>query len=283
MASNHKVEIVVGVKDLATKALANVGKAAGNIGKGFTAAQGQLAAFSRNLDATVSKLDKMANSMYKFNMHTADLQRNIRNVGLVTGGAAGAVAYTGMKDTLAFDYKSRTMQSRMGVGNNVRKEIEDYVLSDLNLKVAFSPTEIMDMGVTLGQGGVSSKKDMQAMMKTTSYFAEAVDAVPDQAAEMIIAAAKGFNISMENSTQITDKLSVALNNSLLGVDEMPHAIGELAGRASMYGQTFDSSLTALMTMRDQGMGAAQGSQDLLHSLRQASRAGNDEVLSLIHI
>lgn len=278
MASNHKVEIIVGVKDLASKALGNVGKAASQIGKGFTAAQSNLNAFSRNLDATVSKLDKMANSMYKFNMHTADLQRNIRNIGVVGGAAAGAVAYTGMKDTLAFDYKSRTMQSRMGVGNDARKQIEDYVLNDLNLKVAFDPTQIMDMGVQLGQGGVSNTADMKSMMKTTSYFAEAVDAVPEQAAEMIIAAAKGFNISMENSSSITDKLSVALNNSLLGVDEMPHAIGELAGRANMYGQSFDSSLVALMTMRDQGMHAAQGSQDLLHGLRQASRAGNDEVL-----
>jgi hypothetical protein len=95
---------------------------------------------------------------------------------------------------------------------------------------------------------------------------------------MVISAAKGFGISMQNSGQITDKLTIALNKSLLHVEELPHAIGELAGRANQYGQSFDSSLTALMTMRDQGMSAAQGSQDFLHALQSASKIGNDTVL-----
>jgi hypothetical protein len=279
MASrNHKVEIVVGVKDLASRSLKGIqnsfnglNRNMGNLGKHWST-------FNRGLDASIKKMDSLANSMYKFNMYTSSIQRNLQNVGAIGAVAGGALAFQGMNNAVQFDYKSHVMQSRMGVSSDVRKQIEDYVLKDLNLRVGFNPTEIMDMGVILGQGGISNAPDMKALMDTTTYFSEAVDAVPEQAAEMIISAAKGFNISMENSNQITDKLSVALNSSLLHVEELPHAIGELSGRAKMYGQSFDSSLTALMVSRDQGMSAAQGAQDFLHGLRSVSNIGNEMVL-----
>lgn len=275
---NHKVEIVVGVRDLATRGLQNISRqfsglhgSTRNFGSNFNN-------LNRMLDTSISKLDKAANSMYKFNMYTADLGRSIKNIGLVGGAAGALVAGQGVNNALQFDYKTHIMQSRMQVPDSVRKDIEDYILNDLNLQVGFSPTQIADTGIILGQAGINNTGDMKSLLKTTTYFSEAVDAAPDQAAEMIVSAAKGFGISMDNAGQITDKLTVALNGSLLHVEEMPHAIGELAGRAKMYGQSLDSSLVALMTMRDQGMSAAQGSQDLLHALRQGSRAGNDDVL-----
>jgi hypothetical protein len=279
MASrNHKVEIVVGVKDLASRGLRGIQNSFNNLNRNAGNMGGHWTNFNRGLDTSIKKMDQLANSMYRFNMYTSSIQRNLGNVGLIGGAAGGALAYQGLNNAVQFDYKSHIMQSRMGVSNDVRKQIEDYVLSDLNLRVGFNPTEIMDMGVILGQGGISSAPDMKALMDTTTYFSEAVDAVPAQAAEMIISAAKGFNISMENSGDITDKLTVALNSSLLHVEELPHAIGELSGRAAMYGQSFESSLTALMVSRDQGMSAAQGAQDFLHGLRSVSYIGNEMTL-----
>lgn len=275
---SHKVSIVVGVKNLASPALNSIQKTFTSMQKTIATTGTFLGAFNRNLDATIHKMDRLANSMYKFNMYTSSLQRNITNVGVIGGVAAGGIAYQGTNNALQYDYKTHIMQSRMETTSQVRKQISDYILKDLNMKVGYNPSELADMGIILGQAGVNNTKDMKSMLKTVSYFSEAVDAAPEQAAEMVISAAKGFNISMENSSQITDKLTVALNKSLLHVEEMPHAIGELAGRAAMYGQTLDSSLVALMTMRDQGMPAAQASQDLLHTLKQGSRAGNSEML-----
>lgn len=277
MNSNHKVEIVVGVRDLASQSLNNVSKSVNNL-KHNMGNGSFLSSFNRNLDQTISKMDKLANSMYKFNMYTNSIQRGIRNVGLVGAAGAGVVAYQGVNQSLDFDYNTRKMQSRMGVNNDTRKQINDYILNTLNQKTSFSANELALTGITLAQGGISSSADMKSLLKTTSYFAEAVDAIPDQAAEMIISAAKGWNISMDKSMQISDKLSVALNASLLHVEELPHAIGELAGRATMYGQSFDSSLVALMTARDQGMSAAQASQDFLHGLRQLSKIGREDLM-----
>jgi hypothetical protein len=276
--SNHKVEIVVGVKDLASSALRGIQNTMNHMGRGFTNAGTFMGAFSRNLDSVIGKMDSLANSMYKFNMYTSNLQRNLKNIAMVGGAVVGGLAVQGTNKALDYDYKTRTMQSRMGVSNTVRKDVSDYILNDLSLKTSYKPSDIADIGTILGQGGVNNSKDMKAMLKTVSYFSEAVDAVPEQAAEMVISAAKGFGISMEKSSTITDKLAVALNQSLLSTEEMPHAIGELAGRANQYGQSFDSSLTALMTMRNQGMSAAQGSQDFLHALQSVSKIGNDEVL-----
>lgn len=276
--SNHKVSIVVGVRDLASRSLRGIQNTVNNMHKGFGNAGTFLGAFNRNLDATIGKMDRLANSMYKFNMYTSALQRNLKNVTMIGGAIAGGLAIQGTNKALDYDYKTRVMQSRMETSNSVRSNISNYVLNDLSLKTAYKPTEIADMGIILGQGGINNAKDMKAMMKTVSYFSEAVDAIPEQAAEMVISAAKGFGISMQKSGTITDKLTIALNKSLLHVEELPHAIGELAGRANMYGQSFDSSLVALMTMRDQGMSAAQGSQDFLHALTSASKIGNDQVL-----
>lgn len=277
MAGNHKVEIIVGVKDLASASLQNIAKAASSmrnsLGNGSF-----MGAFTSNIDNAIKSLDKMANSMYKFNMYTADIRRNLTNLGAIGLGATAAVGMQGMNNALEFDYNTRVMQSRMGVSDKVRSDINDYILDDLNLKVSYGPNELAKMGIILGQGGVNNTKDMKSMLKTTSYFAEAVDGDAETAAQMIIAASKGFGINMEKSSQISDKLTVALNQSLLGVNEMPHAIGELAGRAKMYGQSFDSSLVALMTGRDQGMSAAQMSQDFLHGLRSLSKIGREELL-----
>lgn len=275
---NHKVSIVVGVKNLASGPLNSIQKSFNSMTKSMSTVGTFMGAFNRNLDSTIHKMDRLANSMYKFNMYTSSLQRGIGNIGLAGGAIAGGIAYQGTKNALQFDYKTHIMQSRMETSPQVRKQIEDYILKDLNNKVAYKPTDLADMGIILGQAGINNAPDMKAMLKTVSYFSEAVDAVPEQAAEMVISAAKGFGISMANSSTITDKLSVALNKSLLHVEEMPHALGELSGRANMYGQSLDSSLVALMTMRDQGMPAAQASQDLLHSLTQASRIGNDDML-----
>jgi hypothetical protein len=277
-SSNHKVEIVVGVRDLASRALNGIQKTVNGMGTGFSRAGTYLGAFNRNLDSVIGKMDRLANSMYMFNMHTAALQRNLKNITMLGAGATAGIAVQGTSKALDYDYNMRKMQSRMGVGNSGRKDVSNYILNSLANKVSYTPNDLAQMGITLGQGGISSSKDMKSMLKTVSYFSEAVDAVPDDAAEMVISAAKGFNISMENSSMITDKLTVALNKSLLHVEELPHAIGELAGRANMYGQSLDSSMTALMVMRDQGITAAQGSQDLLHGLRQASRIGNDTTL-----
>jgi hypothetical protein len=274
----HKVDIVVGVKDQASRALRGIQNSVSGMSRHFNTIGTHMGAFNRNLDTTISKMDRLANSMYKFNMYTSALQRGIGTIGAIGVGVGGGVAYQGTQKALDFDYKSRIMQSRMETTDGVRREINDYILGTLNNSVSFTPSQLADMGIVLGAAGVSNTSDMKSMMKTTSYFSEAVDAVPEQAAEMVISAAKGFGISMDNSGTITDKLTVALNKSLLHVEEMPHAIGELAGRANMFGQSLDSSLVALMTMRDQGMSAAQGSQDFLHALRQASRIGNDKVL-----
>ena len=277
MAGNHKVEIIVGVKDLASAGLQNIAKAASSM-KNSLGNGSFMGAFTNNIDNAIKSLDKMANSMYKFNMYTADIRRNLTNLGAIGLGATAAVGMQGVNNAMDFDYNTRVMQSRMGVSDKVRSEINDYILDDLNLKVSYGPNELAKTGVILGQGGVNNTADMKAMMKTTSYFAEAVDGDVETAAQMIIAASKGFGINMEKSSQISDKLTVALNQSLLGVNEMPHAIGELAGRAKMYGQSFDSSLVALMTGRDQGMSAAQMSQDFLHGLRSLSKIGREDLM-----
>jgi hypothetical protein len=277
-SSNHKVSIVVGVKDLASSSLRGIQNTMNHMGKGFGSANNFLGAFGRNLDSVIGRMDKMSKSLMMFNMHTAALQRNLRNITMIGGAVVGGLAIQGTNKALDYDYKTRVMQSRMETNNGVRKNVSDYILNDLTYKTSYKPTDLADIGILLGQGGINNSKDMKSMLKTTAYFSEAVDAVPQDAAEMVIAAAKGFNISMQNSSQITDKLTIALNKSLLQTEELPHAIGELAGRANMYGQSLDSSLVALMTMRDQGMSAAQGSQDFLHAMTSASKIGNDDVL-----
>lgn len=275
---NHKVEIIVTARDLATQSLRNVEAAVGGLGRGFTGINTFFTGFRNNLDTSIRKLDRLANSLYRFNMYTSNIQRNLTAIGTLGGLAAGAVAYQGVTRAVGFDHTSRVMQSRMNVSDNVREEVERFVLDDLNMRVSFTPGEIMDMGVIFGQSGVANANDMKALMDATTYFSETVDAVPEQAAEMIIAAAKGFNISMEDASSITDKLTMAVNSSLLHVEEMPHALGQLAGRAALYGQTLDSSLVALMASRDQGLSAAQASQNLLNGLRQISMIGNEMAL-----
>lgn len=276
--SDHKVEIVVGVRDLASSSLRNIQKTVSTLGTGFSSANSFLGAFHSNLGNVISKMDTLANSMYKFNMYTSSLQRNLRNITLLGAAAAGGVAVQGANNALQYDYIMKQTQARMGVNSNVRKDVSNYILNNLANRTAYSPIDIANMSTVLGQAGINNAPDMKSLLKSTSYFSEAVDAVPADAAEMVISAAKGFGISMKNSQQITDKLTVALNQSLLHVEELPHAIGELAGRANMYGQNINSSLSALMVMRDQGISADQGSQDFIHALAQASRIGNDTTL-----
>lgn len=278
MKSNHIVEILVQLKDRAIDPMRRLSQQSNNLKKDLSGAGTSLGAFSNNMGILEKRLDRIANSMYRFNMYSNQLNRTLRDTAAVGALAAGALAVNSTNKAIDFEYKMHKMQTRMEVGDNVRKDISEYIANELNSQVAFGPSELGDIGIILGQGGINSAPDMIAMLKTSSYFAEAVDAVPEQAAEMIISAAKGFDISMTDSVQITDKLTVALNKSLLHTEELPHAIGELAGRAKMFGQSFDSSLTALMSMRDQGMSAAQGSQDLLHGLRQLSLIGRDDVL-----
>ena len=278
LGGNHKVEIIVGVKDLASRQLDRIGSQVAGFHKHFSNAGSFMGAFNRGIDTAIGKMDKLANSMYRFNMYTSDIRRNLSVFGEIGAIAAGGLAVQGTKKAMDFDYNTSKMQSRMEGSPEMKKQISDYILNELNYKVAFSPNDIAKLGVTLGQGGVNNTPDMKDALKTSTYFAEAVDADANTAGEMIIAAAKGFRISMDDTGTISDKLTTALNKSLLRVEELPHAIGELAGRASLFGQSLDSSLTALMVGRDQGMSAAQTSQDMLHGLRQASYIGNEMTL-----
>jgi hypothetical protein len=278
MNNNHVVQISVQVFDKATDPLKRISEQVNSMHGNFSNLGSSLGAFSNTMGQITNHLDRAANSMYKFNMHTAALQRTVTGLSLLGIGTATAVGVDAANKAIDFQYKTYKMQTRMGVSDNVRQNISDYMLNDLSQKTMFKPNDVADLGILLGQAGINNAPDMKSMLKATTFFSESVDANPQQAGEMIVAAAKGFDISMSNASQITNKLTIALNNSLLQVDEMPHAIGELAGRAKAYGQSLDSSLVALMASRDQGMSAAQASQNLLHGLSQLSLIGRDDVL-----
>jgi TP901 family phage tail tape measure protein len=278
MNKNHVVQVSVNVTDKATDPLKRISAATSKMSTDFRRIGTSLGAFSNIMGNVASSLDKAANSMYRFNMYTSSIQRNLTNLGLVAGAATVGLGVQSANRAIDFEFKTTKMQTRMETNNTVRKEIENYILNDLSPKSSFKPTEIADLGIILGQAGVNNTPDMKSLLKTTTYFAEAVDANTEEAGKMIISTANGFDISMSNASSITDKLTVALNTSLLEVSEMPHAIGELSGRAKMLGQSFESSLTAIMTGSNQGMTAAQTSQDFLHGLRQLSLIGRDDVL-----
>lgn len=281
--NNHTVQVLVKILDQATDPLKRISRQVSTMSGDFKNIGSSLGAFSNKMGSVVSHIDKMANSMGKFNMYTSQIQRNIKNISLIGLGATAAVAADAVNKSVDFEFKTTKMQTKMGLigpgGDAAKKEIDNYILNNLSNHSMSSPSQIADLGIVLGQGGISSKDDMMRLLKDTTNFAEAVDTDPAQAGKMLIASLKGFDLPMAKATAVTDKLAVALNQSLLEADELPHAIGELAGRSKMLGQSFESSLTALMMGRDQGMAAAQTAQDFLHGLRQLSQIGNTEFMT----
>jgi TP901 family phage tail tape measure protein len=282
MFKNHIVEIGVYVKDKATDSLKRISQESKKMTGSFKNIGTSLGAFNRNIDTITTRMDKMANSFYRFNMYSSSMLRNMRNIGVITAGIGAAVGVDSAKKAIDFEYETYKMQTRMGLkgkkGDETRKDIAKYML-DLNKEVSLNATEVAGMGTILGAAGINNAPDMKSMLKTTSYFSEAVDSDPAEAARMIVTATKGWDLSMKDSMNTADKLTVALNESMLDVAELPHAIGELAGRAKALGQGMESSLVALMVAKDQGLDSSQAAQDFTHGLGRIAQAARTDLMT----
>lgn len=275
---NHRVGVTVSVTDNATNPLSRISRQMQKMSRDFSSISATLGTFANTLNSSIRNMDRMANSLYRFNMYTSSIQRNMRNVAMIGVGAASYMGVQSTNRAIDYDFKIAKMQTRMGASDAVRQDISDFILNDLNLRVSYRPTDIADLGIIFGQSGIKRADDMKTLLGAATYFSEAVDAIPEEAGRMIITAANGFDLSLQNASEVTDKLAFALHNSLLTVEELPHMLGQVSGRAKMYGQSLESTLIAVMTARDMGMPAAQASQNLLHGLGQLSLGGNLELL-----
>jgi TP901 family phage tail tape measure protein len=131
------------------------------------------------------------------------------------------------------------------------KSLESTALQ-LAASSKFTATGIMEIMKTLAQAGVNAT-DMPEVTRATTLFATSAGATPDQAVKLMTTSLNAFGMEAENSMQVANALTAALNSSKLEAGGLGTSFNYLANQASVVGMSLEETLGIIAAMSQKGI------------------------------
>lgn len=200
------------------------------------------------------------------------------------GAGAGAVIAFGKASVdagISFDSAMSQVASTMGVTKDEISDLEAFA-KQMGSETAFSASQAAQALNYMALAGYDSEKSM-SMLPTVLNLASAGGMELAQASDMVTDAQSALGLSMEETTELVDKMAKASSKSNTSVAQLGDAILTIGGTAkNLAGGTTELS-TALGILADNGIKGSEGGtalRNIILSLSSPTKDASEELEKL---
>lgn len=197
-----------------------------------------LSAFSRDLTAASTKLQTVGGKITTVGK------------GLTTTVSAPimAVGTYALKTAADFDTAMSQVAASMGVQVQDITDIREKAL-ELAGSTVFTTVEVAEGFNILAQAGYDSKKQIATLPAILDLAAAGATSIAD-AATYVTGALNGFKNETKTAEDYADMIAIGATKAKTDVDSLGAAFSDASSTATMYGQTSETTMKALLGMAD---------------------------------
>lgn len=196
----------------------------------------------------------------------------IGKIGAVAFGAAEAAIGAFVKSSIdagsRFDSSMSQVAATMGKTTDEIKNLRDFAM-EMGQKSVFSATQAADALNYMALAGYDSEKSMQMLPNVLNLAAAgAMDLA--SASDMVTDAQSALGLSMDETTDLVDKMAMASSKSNTSVSQLGSAILTIGGTAKNLSGGTTELAQALGLLADNGIKGAEGGTALRNILQRLS-------------
>lgn len=216
-------------------------------------------------DAYAEKAGKIGGTITKIG--EAIMPASMATVGLGTAA---------VKTAANFDTSMSQVQATMGLTSDSTSKLNGETVNTMDAlsKLArtmgkdtkFSASEAADAINILAMAGMDTE-DIYSALPATLNLAAAGNMGIAQAADYATGIMSGFGMKTQDASKVADVLAVTASNAKGSVDQFGAGLAQAAGQASITGQSFEDTATALGILGNHNVAAAEGGNMLQRVLK----------------
>lgn len=232
-------------------------------------------------DAYAEKANKIGGTITK--VGEAIMPASMATVGLGTAA---------VKTAANFDTSMSQVQATMGLTKDSTSKLNGETVNTMDAlsKLArtmgkdtkFSASEAADAINILAMAGMDTD-DIYSALPATLNLAAAGNIGIAQAADYATGIMSGFGMKTEDASKVADVLAVTASSAKGSVSDFGAGLAQAAGQASITGQSFEDTATALGILGNHNISAAEGGnmlQRVLKNLYQPTSTAKDALDAL---
>ena len=232
-------------------------------------------------DAYAEKANKIGGTITK--VGEAIMPASMATVGLGTAA---------VKTAANFDASMSQVQATMGLTKDSTSKLNGETVNTMDAlsKLArtmgkdtkFSASEAADAINILAMAGMDTD-DIYSALPATLNLAAAGNIGIAQAADYATGIMSGFGMKTEDASKVADVLAVTASSAKGSVSDFGAGLAQAAGQASITGQSFEDTATALGILGNHNIAAAEGGnmlQRVLKNLYQPTSTAKDALDAL---
>ena len=232
-------------------------------------------------DAYAEKANKIGGTITK--VGEAIMPASMATVGLGTAA---------VKTAANFDASMSQVQATMGLTKDSTSKLNGETVNTMDAlsKLArtmgkdtkFSASEAADAINILAMAGMDTD-DIYSALPATLNLAAAGNIGIAQAADYATGIMSGFGMKTEDASKVADVLAVTASSAKGSVSDFGAGLAQAAGQASITGQSFEDTATALGILGNHNISAAEGGnmlQRVLKNLYQPTSTAKDALDAL---
>ena len=232
-------------------------------------------------DAYAEKANKIGGTITK--VGEAIMPASMATVGLGTAA---------VKTAANFDTSMSQVQATMGLTKDSTSKLNGETVNTMDAlsKLArtmgkdtkFSASEAADAINILAMAGMDTD-DIYSALPATLNLAAAGNIGIAQAADYATGIMSGFGMKTDDASKVADVLAVTASSAKGSVSDFGEGLAQAAGQASITGQSFEDTATALGILGNHNISAAEGGnmlQRVLKNLYQPTSTAKDALDAL---
>ena len=204
----------------------------------------------------------------------AALLRNYAVMGAGVGAVTSAATFSN-----DLDKQFKQLQSIVALTNTEMNELKTNLI-DVSEETKFTALEVADAAVILGQAGFGSK-EIQDSIQGVTLFATAVGSDLKSAVDLATSTLGVFKKDASEMTDITDKMTTAVNSSKLNLDKLSLGLQYSGNLAAQSNVRFEEVVAALGAMANAGIRSGSTLGTGLRQIIIALRKPSEQFVSIV--
>lgn len=219
---------------------------------------------------STKKLDTVAKATAK---SFGRLNLEMRSIAISMAGISAPLLMfvrSSIKEWANFEYE---MASVKAVTQASKSEMDSLTktVQHLGATTQFYSKEVATAAKQMGQMGLKAK-EIEGLLPEVLSLAAIENIDPQRSAAVIIGAIKGIAEPLEYAGKMADLLAFAATNSASTIDDMGQALARSGAASTAAGQSFESTLSVLMTLADRNIKASKAGQAYVMILNKITKA-----------
>lgn len=222
---------------------------------------------------STKKLDAAAKATTK---SFGRLNLEMRSIAIAMGGISAPLLLfvrSSIKEWGDFEYEMASVKAVTQASELQMKSLSKTV-QHLGATTQFYSKEVATAAKQMGQMGLKAKEIAGLLPEVLSLAAiENID--PQRSAEVIVGAVKALAEPLEYAGKMADLLAFAATNSASTIDDMGMALARSGAASKAAGQSFETTLSILMTLADRNITASKAGQAYVMILNKITKGMSD--------